>query len=95
MLSVGRTADNRRYGTQRTLLILLLGSKCKYCPERRPWRLEFHHLKVPSWRPEKTARHRRIRRYMQDWAEGILVLACGKCNRKYGRPPDPPEPVPF
>ena len=83
---MGRQADNRRYVTQRVLLILLMGSKCEYCQERRPWKLEFHHLKRVAWKGEKTSRHRRIRLYMHDWAEGLCVLACGKCNKKLGRP---------
>jgi hypothetical protein len=83
---MGRIADNRRYSVQRTLLILLMGSKCKYCPERRPWRLEFHHTDNGGWEPEKTSRHRRIRLYMRDWSNGILVLACTKCNKKMGKP---------
>ena len=42
-----RRAANRRYAVQRTLLILLMGSKCRYCSERRPWNLKFHHTKRP------------------------------------------------
>jgi hypothetical protein len=91
---VSRTADNRRYGTQRTLLILLMGSKCAYCQERRPWELEFHHEKKASWNPTKTSRHQRIRLYMRDWCNKILVLACGACNKKRGAPPAPDD-VPF
>jgi hypothetical protein len=83
---MSRTADNRRYAVQRTLLILLMGSKCKYCQERRPWFLEFHHLKRPDWNPAKTSRHRRIRLYMRDWSNGVLVLACGTCNKCNGKP---------
>lgn len=91
---MGRTADNRRYSVQRTLLILLMGSKCAFCPERRPWMLEFHHKKKRAWDPGKTSRHRRIRRYMSEWAEGKVVLACGDCNKRLGQPADE-EPVPF
>jgi len=95
---MGRAADNHRYAVQRTLLILLMGSKCAYCQERRPWRLEFHHLKRPTWRPQKTSRHRRIRLYMKDWSENALVLACGRCNKTKGQPPveDPKDgEIPF
>lgn len=83
----------RIYTTKRTLLILLLGSKCSYCQERRPWMLQFHHTKRPCWSPHKTSRHRRIKLYMQDWANGILVLACGKCNKQRGQPDE--DSVPF
>lgn len=83
---MGRVADNRRYHTQRTLLILLMGSRCKYCSERRPWKLEFHHTDPRAWKPHKTSRHRRIRRYMREWSEGRVVLACTKCNKRLGQP---------
>lgn len=83
---MSRRADNRRYACQRTLLILLMGSKCEYCQERRPWKLEFHHIKRSDWRPDKTSRHRRIKLYMRDWSLGICVLACGRCNKRNGEP---------
>ena len=94
---MGRKADNRRYHTQRLLLILLMGSKCKFCAERRPWKLEFHHTKKSkNGHGGKTSRHQRIRWYMRDWGNGELVLACGKCNKKQGEPPsDNEEPIPF
>jgi hypothetical protein len=82
-----KTAVNaRRASTMRTLLILLMGSKCHYCPERRPWKMEFHHTKPPKWRPARTSRHRRIKLYARDWGDGICVLACGSCNKKKGSP---------
>lgn len=94
-----RAGQIRRHNVQRTLLILLMGSKCAYCPERRPWMLEFHHTKRVNWRPAKTSRTRRIRRYAQDWSNGICVLACGTCNKKKGRPPAtdecPDAEIPF
>lgn len=96
---MGRQAHNRKYSVQRTLLILLMGSKCRYCPERRPWKLEFHHTRKAAWTPAKTSRHRRVRLYMRDWAAGVCVLACGKCNKKQGVPPLPngqaEEEIPF
>ena len=94
---MGRKADNRRYHTQRLLLILLMGSKCKYCQERRPWRLEFHHKEKSEYGSGgNTSRHQRIRWYMREWGKGILVLACSKCNKKQGEPPAPNEkPIPF
>jgi hypothetical protein len=93
---VSRAADNRRYVTQRTLAILLMGSKCKYCPERRPWRLEFHHTRRVDWCPAKTSRCRRIRRYIQDWSNGICVLDCGTCNKRQGQPEESAvEELPF
>ena len=90
---MSRRADNRRYATQRTLLILLMGSKCKYCPERRPWVLEFHHTARPNWDSKKTSRHRRIKLWIKDYADGSLVLACGRCNKRIGQPPG--KEVPF
>lgn len=97
---MGRQAQNRKYAVQRTLLILLMGSKCKYCPERRPWKLEFHHTKRVDWNPAKTSRHRRIKRYMLDWGAGVCVLACGTCNKRLGQPAEradgeTEEPIPF
>lgn len=94
---MGRKADNRRYHTQRLLLILLMGSKCKFCSERRPWKLEFHHTKKSkNGNAAKTSRHQRIRWYTRDWSNGELVLACSRCNKKQGEPPDPDEkPIPF
>lgn len=96
---MGRKADNKRYVIQRTLLILLMGAKCKFCPERRPERLQFHHKYRPKWRPQKTARHMRIRLYARDWGAGECVLACGRCNKKLGQPPLRPgeveEPLPL
>jgi len=96
---VGRQADNRRYSHQRQLLIMLMGSKCHYCPERRPWELEFHHTVKVKWYPAKTSRHRRIKLWMLDYCEGRLVLACGTCNKRQGVPPLPKgeteEPIPF
>lgn len=88
-----RAAENRRYATRRTLLILLMGSKCRYCPERRPWRLEFHHTAKRGWNPHKTSRNRRLQRYVQDYGNGCLVLACSKCNKKLGEPRDAREPA--
>lgn len=93
-----RDITNRRYSVQRTLLILFLSSKCRYCPERRPWKLEFHHTKKRDWTPAKTSRHQRIRLYFRDCANGRCVLACSKCNKKKGPPPDDleaNEPIPF
>lgn len=92
-----RRADNRRYSVQRTLLILLMGSKCSYCTERRPWKLEFHHTRKCDWRPTNTSRHQRIRLYMRDWSNGVCVLACSKCNKKQGEPESDggEEPIPF
>lgn len=95
---MGRLAMNRKYTVQRTLLILLMGSKCGYCSERRPWRLEFHHTKRRTWNPAKTSRHQRIRLYMRDWSMGVCVLACGKCNKKAGQPAlngHTETPIPF
>ncbi len=95
---MGLQADNRRYATQRTLLILLMGSKCKYCQERRPWLLEFHHTRKADWNPAKTSRHRRLKLWLNDLAAGILVLACGPCNKRKGAPPLPAgvvEEIPF
>lgn len=77
---------NGRYFHQRQLLILLMGCKCKYCPERRPWELEFHHLKRPDWDASRTSRHRRIKLWAKDWGNGHLTLACGTCNKKQGQP---------
>jgi hypothetical protein len=37
-ISVTQRTNNHHYAVQRTLLILLMGSKCKYCAERRPWK---------------------------------------------------------
>lgn len=92
-------ADRRRYEIKRTLLILLMGAKCAYCPERRPWMLEFHHTERVEWKAYKTSRHRRIKLYMRDWANGVCVLACGACNKKKGQPPaskeHPDEKIPF
>lgn len=89
--------NRRRAEVQRTLLIIIMGAKCHYCPERRVWLLEFHHTKKPDWRPAKTSRHRRIKLYARDWGMGILKLACGTCNKKKGSPPSdrPDEPIPF
>lgn len=84
---MGRRADNRRYVVQRTLVILLMGCKCHYCPERRPEKLEFHHKFAPRWSPTKTSRCMRIRRYLRDWLDKELVLACGRCNKRQGAPP--------
>lgn len=81
-----RAAENRRYAVRRTLLILLMGAKCRFCPERRPWKLEFHHTVKRTWNPHKTSRNRRVQRYAQDWANGECVLACGRCNKKLGEP---------
>ncbi len=94
---MSKRADRRRYETQRTLLILIMGCKCAYCPERRPWELEFHHtVKSKNGHAGRTSKHQRIRWYMQDWLNGICVLACSKCNKKKGAPPDPEEkPIPF
>ena len=94
---MSQAADRRRYHTQRVLLILLMGSKCCRCSERRPWKLEFHHTEESDWNPAKTSRHRRIRLYMRDWANGICKLACGTCNKKLGAPPSngAEEPIPF
>ena len=86
---MARKADNRRYVTQRTLLIALMGSKCAFCSERRPWKLEFHHKVKADWYPQSTSRHRRIRLYARDWGAGIVCLACGTCNKKLGAPPLP------
>lgn len=92
-----RKAENRRYVVKRTLLILLMGSKCRYCPERRPWKLEFHHTQWRDWTPAKTSRNRRVQRYAQDWANGKCVLACGNCNKRIGQPRavSEPETIPF
>lgn len=84
----------REAATKRLLAILFMGSKCRYCEERRPWKLEFHHTSTPSWRPRNTARWRRLRLYLRDWLDGICVLACGSCNKKKGRPDDK-NAVPF
>jgi hypothetical protein len=93
---MSRAADNKRYVFQRLILIQLMGSKCRYCPERRPWKLEFHHTVKSDWDPAKTSRHRRIRLYARDWAKRECVLACGTCNKKQGMPPYPDEePIPF
>lgn len=92
---LSRAAENRCYATRRTLLILLMGSKCKYCSERCPWLLEFHHTKKRSWSAAKTSRNHRIRLYMQDYSNGMLVLACGRCNKKLGSPPGDEDPLPF
>jgi len=87
-------AGRRQYEIKRALLILLMGSKCKYCNERRPWKLEFHHTKKAGWSPTKTSRRKRIHMYLCDYAKGICVLACGTCNKKKGQPTDK-EPIPF
>lgn len=91
--------DRKRYEVQRVLAILIMGSKCEYCQERRPWMLEFHHLKRVSWKAHKTSRHMRIKLYLRDWGDGICVLACGGCNKKKGQPPadkdHPDETIPF
>lgn len=92
---MSRASDNRLYATKRTLLILLMGSKCKYCPERRPWKLEFHHTLKADWNPAKTSRLRRVKLYLKDYAAGICVLACGRCNKKQGTPPSTDEEIPF
>lgn len=92
-------SDRRRYNVQRTLLILLMGSKCSYCQERRPWVLEFHHVvrsKVFNGHAGKTSRKKRIRNYMREWLDGVCVLSCSKCNKQQGVPPDPDEKsIPF
>ena len=99
-----KLAKRRKYDTQRMLLILMMGSKCAYCQERRPWELEFHHTVQTSRQPNDrqgmhTSRHQRIRWYMRDWLDGRCVLACSKCNKKKGQPPlaegEVDEPVPF
>ena len=97
MASKNTSANRRRYVVQRTLLILIMGSKCAYCPERRPWKLEFHHtVKSANGHAGKTSRHQRIRWYMREWLDGTVVLACGKCNKKLGVPPAPNESeIPF
>lgn len=94
---MGQAADRRRYNVQRTLLILMMGSKCAYCQERRPWKLEFHHVvRSKNGQAGRTSRKRRIRWYMQDWLNGECVLACSTCNKKKGMPHDPEEkPIPF
>lgn len=75
-----------------------MGSKCAYCPERRPWMLEFHHTRRPDRYFSGTSRLRRIRLWARDWGCGILVLACGKCNKQQGQPErdagDDEEPIP-
>jgi hypothetical protein len=86
----------RKYNVQRTLLILLMGSKCAYCQERRPWVLEFHHTVRVKKQGCNTGRLRRIRLYMREWLDGVCVLACGTCNKKKGQPPNPnEEPIPL
>lgn len=95
---MSRRADNKRYVVQRTLLILMMGCKCAYCQERRPWKLEFHHLvKSRNGHAGRTSRTQRIRWYMRGWLDGELVLACGRCNKKQGEPPPrgDEEPIPF
>lgn len=85
-----------QYATKRALLILLMGSKCRWCGERRPWRLEFHHLvKSKNGHAGRTSRLTRLRRYMREWLDGECVLACGKCNKRLGPPPGRADEEPF
>ena len=92
---------NRLYVTQRVLLMQMMGGRCHFCGRGGLWTLEFHHTKRRKWDLRKFSQHRRIRKYMQDWLNDELVLACGSikngqrgCNQKNGKPP-PEDEVPF
>ncbi len=92
--------ENRRYAVQRVLLMQIMGGRCHYCGSGSLWVLEFHHTKRRKWDLRRSSQKRRIRKYMQDWLNGELVLACGSTkdrpgyNQKFGKPPSD-DGVPF
>lgn len=79
-----RERRRRNYHRARRKLIAEMGHRCFRCKYR--WRLQFHHLKIRTWQAYKTSRWVRLARYRREWKEGIVCLACKRCNLKIGRP---------
>ena len=95
------------YRRQRAYLIALLGGKCVDCGQDDPTKLEFGHTEPRLWTACKTSRLVRVANYGREAFEvtedgrlvktGVIVLQCGVCNKRFGRPqpvttlPDSPE----
>lgn len=68
----------------RSALIRDMGGKCALCSETV--NLTFDHFPDPtSWDISRMAGPARIRRYREDWEQGMLRLLCFPCNRQRGR----------
>lgn len=65
---------------RRAALIAVMGSKCKDCDETQPHMMTFHHPHGRLWEPNAVNAYTRIAKYEQDFAEGNLILLCGRCN---------------
>lgn len=74
----------QRYAEGRARLIEEMGSKCVRCGETEC--LEFHHTQPRTWVAARVGRWTRLEHYRREWLEGVLVLLCGPCNKREGKP---------
>jgi len=63
----------------RSLLLDLMGRKCKICKKKKgPWHLD--HKYERTWALKKHSRLDRMKRYLKDWANDNLRVLCPFCN---------------
>lgn len=63
-------------------LIEELGGCCVWCGKTT--RLELDHIEGRTWKPSLVSWHRRIRRYRDEAAAGLLQVLCKTCNAVKG-----------
>lgn len=66
--------------------MIIMGGCCHRCRHNKLSDLEFHHTRSRTWVARAVNSRKRMRLYIADWLAGVLVLACGECNKLIGRP---------
>ena len=70
---------NNRYARHwHRAMIAQLGGHCVWCRKRT--RLELDHIHGRTWSPRALSWHRRIKRYREEMAAGLLQVLCRSCN---------------
>lgn len=71
----------QRANAIRTQLIEQLGGECAECGSTE--NLQINHIYQRSWKPRTLTHYRRILRYRQEAADGLVNLLCESCNAVY------------
>lgn len=79
-----KPATLRSYREGRVQLIAELGGRCEDCGTDH--KLEFHHKHERTWVASQTSRWVRLARYRREANRKLIVLLCGPCNKKRGKP---------